>query len=90
MVDEIVAGMEYAGLLTKDEILFSDRTDHPYAYIVYDHLFEERKRTALEWMDTAGLIPLGRFGRYEYFNSDQCTIASRELANQLLAEAVTG
>jgi hypothetical protein len=35
-------------------------------------------------------VPLGRFGRYDYFNSDQCVIAARELAGKILERARTG
>ena len=87
---EVVDGMVHAGLLTKDEILFTDRDSSKYAYIVYDHDFATKKRVAVEWCESVGLIPLGRFGHYDYHNSDQCTIAAKALAQRLLAEAVTG
>jgi protoporphyrinogen oxidase len=90
LVDQVIAGMEHAGLVKKDEILFTDRTDTRFAYIVYDHRFEERKRAALAWLDQVGLVPLGRFGSYEYWNSDQCVIAARKLAAELLEGAAKG
>jgi hypothetical protein len=33
---------------------------------------------------------LGRFGRFEYDNSDQCVIKSRALAQKLLQRRQTG
>lgn len=88
--EEVVGGMAHAGLLKREEILFTDRSSSAFAYIVYDHGFAAKKRAALEWLETHGLIPLGRFGRYEYDNSDQCVIRARALAERLLQEAVTG
>lgn len=87
---EVIDGMAHAGLVSRDEILFTDRTSTRFAYIVYDHGFEAKKRAALEWLAQVGLHPLGRFGRYEYHNSDQCVIQARELAETLAAEAVRG
>jgi protoporphyrinogen oxidase len=87
---EALAGIERAGLITSGEVLFTDRSHCRYAYIVYDHEHDRRRRVALEWLDSVGLIPLGRFGRYDYYNSDQCVIAARELAGRLLAEARSG
>jgi protoporphyrinogen oxidase len=87
---EVLAGMERAGLLARDEVLFTDRSYSRYAYIVYDHAFEARRTRALEWCRANELIPLGRFGRYDYFNSDQCVIAARELCGELLARAEAG
>jgi hypothetical protein len=36
------------------------------------------------------LWTLGRFGRFEYDNSDQCVIKARALAGQLLEQARVG
>ncbi len=87
---EVLSGMERAGLLSRGEVLFTDRSFSRYAYIVYDHGFEERRKTALDWCRSNGIAPLGRFGHYDYYNSDQCVIAARELATELLERARVG
>ena len=87
---EVLAGLEHAGLLRRDEVLFTDRSTVERAYIVYDHPFAARRARALEWLGEVGLTPLGRFGAYEYWNSDQCVIAARELAGVLLERASSG
>jgi protoporphyrinogen oxidase len=90
LVDEVVAGMQHAGLLRKEEILFTDRTDTRWAYIVYDHGFEAKKANALAAAEAYGLEMLGRFGRYDYHNSDQCVIQATALAGRLLQRADKG
>lgn len=87
---EIIAGMEHAGLLKRDEVLFTDRTSTRHAYVVFDHQYHPRRNAALGWMDAQGIVPLGRFGRFEYDNSDQCVIKARELAAALLERAAVG
>lgn len=87
---EAVAGVESTGLLAREEVLFVDRSVCRYAYIVYDHQLFARRTAALEWCEANALVPLGRFGRYDYFNSDQCVIAARAVAEGLLARAQTG
>jgi len=87
---EALAGIEAAGLLRHEEVLFTDRSHCRYAYIVYDHQLAARRAAALAWCRASGIVPLGRFGRYDYFNSDQCVIAARETADTLLARARTG
>ena len=87
---EAMAGVEAAGLLRRDEVLFVDRSTCRYAYIVYDHHLFARRATALAWCEANGIVPLGRFGRYDYFNSDQCVIAARQVAEGLLARAQSG
>ena len=37
-----------------------------------------------------GLEALGRFGHYDYFNSDQCVIAATALAERLVRRAEEG
>jgi hypothetical protein len=41
-------------------------------------------------MASVGLEALGRFGRFEYDNSDQCVIKARALAHSLLGNDVRG
>lgn len=88
--EEVIAGMEWAGLLKRDEILFTDHENAKYAYIVYDHDLESRRTASLDWLEESQLHPLGRFGHYDYFNSDQCVIAAREMATRLMSAAETG
>jgi len=87
MTDEVIDGMVHAGLLTRDEILFTDRTDTRWAYIVYDHGFEAKRAAALAGAEAMGLELLGRFGHYDYHNSDQCVIEATKMARRLLADA---
>jgi protoporphyrinogen oxidase len=87
---ELLDGLAGAGLIRRDEVLFTDRTTTRHAYVVFDHAYAERRGTALDWLESAALTPLGRFGRFEYDNSDQCVIKARALARRLLAEAAAG
>jgi protoporphyrinogen oxidase len=81
---DTIDGLVRAGLLRRDEVLFTDRSEVRQAYVVFDHGYEGRRASALAWLEAQGLIPLGRFGRFEYDNSDQCVIKSRELARTLI------
>ncbi|MBL8860440.1 MAG: FAD-dependent oxidoreductase [Planctomycetes bacterium] len=87
---EIVDGLARAGLIRRDEVLFHDRTETSQAYVVFDHRYAARRHAIFDWMAGFGLLTLGRFGRFEYDNSDQCVIKARELAAQLLERARAG
>lgn len=87
---EVLAGLEQAGLLRRGEVLFTDRTSTRHAYIVFDREHATRRAAALEWLEKQGIAPLGRFGRFDYDNSDQCVIKARALAGKLAAEARVG
>ena len=87
---EVTAGLENAGILESGQVLFSDRTDVRHAYIVYTHGFADRRQRSIDWLESQGIHPLGRFGRFDYYNSDQCVIAARELAASLLEQRAAG
>lgn len=87
---DIVDGLARSGLIRRDEVLFHDRTETKQAYVVFDHEYAARRAAIFGWMETFGLLTLGRFGRFEYDNSDQCVIKSRELAGRLLERARVG
>ncbi len=88
--EQVIAGLVQAGLVQRREILFTDRASTRHAYVVFDHGYPVRRGAALAWMEGQGLVPLGRFGRFEYDNSDQCVIKARALAARLLERAVVG
>lgn len=88
--EEILAGLVHAGLIKRSEVLFTDRETVSHAYVVFDAKYHARREAAFGWLDQVSLIPLGRFGRYEYDNSDQCVIKSRELAETLAADLKAG
>jgi len=88
--EEVLRGLEVAGLLTRREILFTDRSHVSHAYVVFDHRYHERRKLAFEWQAEVGIVPLGRFGRFEYDNSDQCVIKARAQAQAMLAALAKG
>ena len=87
---QVVDGMVHAGLVNRDEILFTDFSQVKHAYVVFDHGFDERRAASLSWLEQNGIEPLGRFGRFDYDNSDQCVIKARALSERLLERAKRG
>lgn len=86
----ILQGLEHAGLIRRGEVLFTDHSHVRLAYIVYDAPHAARRKHALDWLEAQGIDPIGRFGRYDYDNSDQCVIKARALGAKLLARAQRG
>ncbi|HVS09020.1 MAG TPA: FAD-dependent oxidoreductase [Planctomycetota bacterium] len=87
---EVVAGLAHAGLLRPEQVLFTDRAGARHAYVVFDHGYRGRREAALGWLEGQGLFALGRFGRFDYDNSDQCVVKARGLAERLLERAKRG
>lgn len=87
---DVVEGLVHAGIARRDEVLFTDRSEIRQAYVVFDHGYAARRQAALSWLEDQGITQLGRFGRFEYDNSDQCVIKARALAGKILQRAASG
>lgn len=84
--EEVLRGLDNAGIMKRSEVLFTDRHQVERAYVVYDPDHKRRRQASLDWMESTGIVPLGRFGRYDYDNSDQCVIKARALGQRMLEE----
>lgn len=89
-VDEVVSGLERAGLVRKSEIVLTHASTVRYAYVVFDLAFEAKRSAVLSGLASIGIDTLGRFGRFEYVNSDHCVAKAFELAGVLVGEAERG
>jgi protoporphyrinogen oxidase len=76
--------LEGAGLMTAGRVAVTDAHLNRCGYILYDHGFEARRARVLEALDALpGFHALGRFGRYEYHNSDQCLSQAMDLVERM-------
>lgn len=69
---EVVDGLVRCGFAEADKILFTRSWKNRYAYIVYSHDLEKNLEIVRNFLSNKGIDLLGRFGDYNYFNSDQC------------------
>ena len=81
---EVALGLQNAGILDADRVGVTDAHVNDVAYILYDRRFESKRSAVLEWADAQeGLHTVGRFGRYEYHNSDQVLARCMDLHARL-------
>jgi len=78
-VDELVDRLSACGLFRKDQVVLTDWAESEYAYIDQNLAFPERIARVRHWFDHSGYVTFGRFGRYEYHNSDQCILRAHEV-----------
>ncbi len=73
-----------AGILHLEDVTVMDAALNPVSYILYDLDFEAKRNAVLGHLDALdGFHALGRFGRYEYHNSDQCLAQAFDLHARL-------
>ncbi len=97
LVAHVLEGLVRREVVPADHpVVFTDVQRFERAYVVYTVGYEKNVATVLEWAESLGLYPHGRFGAFEYLNVDGCVARSLDLANRLnrrptsLAEVSTG
>ena len=90
-VDQIapktIALLRELGILTTpDDVMWTDHVDVKYAYPVYTHQRPAQVQAIKEWLATYHIYTVGRFGDWEYINSDRCLMQGLRLGQQLRAQ----
>ena len=83
IVSSCLEGLQKLKIVTKDELVSSSVKSFPYAYVIYDKNHRERTDKVLSYLKDLGIICHGRFGKFEYQNSDQVVFDSLRLASEL-------
>lgn len=70
-------------LNTPEEIIWQGHVDLEYAYPVYTNERPSLVQAIKKWMAQYDIHTLGRFGDWEYINSDKCVMKGLDLAREL-------
>lgn len=70
-------------LKSRDDVVWRGHLDVKYAYPVYTNERPFMVKTIKDWMSRHHIYPLGRFGDWEYINSDKCVMNGLTLAHEL-------
>ena len=83
IVQQCLEGLQRLGIAQSHEVIDVQVHTSHFAYVTYD--LEHRMRTdaILDWARSEGIICHGRFGKFEYQNSDQVVFDSLRLAEQM-------
>jgi len=86
MVEHAVSRLHEFGILDRKEVAFSRTCRTRYAYVVFDRDHRQNLDLALAYVAKQGIESLGRFGQFEYINTDQCILRALSLAERIGAE----
>ena len=86
----VVDALGRAGILEPERVVLLEWCDNQFAYIDQDLEFADRIARVRNWFDSSGYITFGRFGRYEYHNSDQCIARAMQAADHIGTIAKSG
>jgi len=66
-----------------DEIEVCDTSAFKYAYVIYDLDHEKNVGIIHEYLERSNIVPVGRFGEWEYFNMDKALLSGRNAASRI-------
>ena len=77
-----IAALVAAGALTSpDDVLFADRKEIQYAYVVFDDHYYAATHAIFSFLEANAIYPRGRYGAWTYNAMEDCVIAGREVAS---------
>ncbi len=87
IIDEVIQGLLKVGMIDKEEeISVTDQLNIDYGYIVFD-----KNRTACvegirKYLRECNIIPIGRYGEWNYFNLDHAFLSGKTAAEMVNME----
>jgi len=83
ILEKCIEGMEKLKIATRGELIASEIQTFEHAYVIYDLNHRKNVDTILQFVGSKGITCHGRFGKFEYQNSDQVVKDSLDLAKLL-------
>lgn len=83
LIEKVVSGIKDICDFSVNDIILTDVKFIKYAYVIYDSQYLKNIRIVCDFLKSTGIQPLGRFGRFQYLNMDQCVEAAGQLVRSL-------
>lgn len=81
LLDGTVGKLAEMGVIRPEDILFTMTGFEKYANVVFDHGVRENRSIVKGYLKSLGIIPIGRFGEWDYLWSDQSLISGMNAVN---------
>lgn len=80
----VIDGLVKSNLINRrDEIDVCKAMDFKYAYVIYDLHHGKNVKVIHEYLTAHSIIPLGRFGEWEYYNMDKAILSGKNAAEEI-------
>ena len=87
LIEHVVERANHLGVFKRSEVLISRVARTRYAYVVFDRAHRKNLDLVEAYAARIGLRLLGRFGQFDYINTDQVILRALGLARELEAAA---
>ena len=82
--DRVLDDLIKTGILEEeDEIVVCDTSAFKYAYVIYDLDHAKNVGIIHDYLESVNLVPIGRFGEWEYFNMDKALLSGANAASRI-------
>ena len=75
LLQQAIDQLDAIEVINKNYICLKDIRFSKYCNILFDHMVYDSREAALDILKADGIIPIGRFGRWEYLWSDQAFLS---------------
>jgi UDP-galactopyranose mutase len=82
--DRVLEDLTKTGILEEqDEIEVCDTSAFKYAYVIYDLDHARNVGVIHNYLGSVNVLPIGRFGEWEYFNMDKALLSGKNAASRI-------
>lgn len=83
LVEHVVGRADRLDVFRREDVVAARVARTPYAYVVFDREHRKNLDRVRAHAETLGIRLLGRFGQFDYINTDQCILRSLALAAEM-------
>jgi UDP-galactopyranose mutase len=81
---QVLLDLVKANLITEDdEVEVCEAIDFKYAYVIYDLNHRKNVKVIHDYLNAHNIIPIGRFGEWEYYNMDKTILSGKNAAEKI-------
>ena len=75
------------GLIDSIEAIMSTHVRYvPWANVIFDHDREPALKKIMGFLESHGVLTLGRYAEWEYLMTHDCVVASKQVAQKVLSD----
>lgn len=82
-INKVIDGIAKMGLVKREDVTFKRICRTKHAYVVRTFDYSEKLKTGLDYLNSLGIVSVGRNAEFEYINMDEATRRALEAAKKL-------
>ena len=83
LVEHVIERADHMGVFRRSDVVFRRVARTRHAYVVFDRAHRKNLDTVEAYARTIGIQLLGRFGQFDYINTDQVILRALALAKEM-------